>query len=339
MSGDGIWHYSGSGTSGDHDITDFSYSGSGTYAYSGGGVSMSGTIEEGGHNHQGTSSDEQYDYDDAGWHLTSGTSTVDRSSHADWSYSGNGTYSFSGGGLNIHGTVKEGGGQNNADSYNTTSTYSASTGWLTSGSSTTTTGAQASFGYSGSGTYSYSGGGVSVSGSVEEGGGQGTSFTRSTTGTLAAGGDWSYSGSGGGGQGNSSFFGWSGSGTYAYSAGDVSASGTIKEGGSVGASFSESYQEELGAEGWVWTSGTRTHSSQDASEWSYSGSGTYARTVEGGSLGGKVMEGGGEGHNYQNASTEELQSDGTWLSPGSASPDAHARRSSRIRAREATRTV
>ncbi|MCR4415502.1 MAG: hypothetical protein NUV77_24085, partial [Thermoguttaceae bacterium] len=204
-SGSGGWTITGSGWGDESGEIHYSYGGGGSYAQSGSASgsgsgsgstygwdswTLSGTISEGG------GDDTSYDYttyyalDSSGsWGVTSGSGGSTGSGSTHWSYAGEGQYTVDYEDYSIHGTFDESGGENTSYDFQTSATAGSDGEWTESGTGTEIEDGYNDFSFAGSGSFADSGSGAlgqsgwetwSLSATVDESGGDGSSYDYTT---------------------------------------------------------------------------------------------------------------------------------------------------------------
>ncbi len=196
--------------------------------------------------------------------------------------------------------------------------------WLIGGIANFNGGAGNHFDYSGSGTFGDStfAGDITVDSGYQDSG-----YSYSGGGTLAMGSSgpfWSLTGTGKATGGNGSAFAMNGSGSYATSGLGWSMSGTRT--GSDSRYNDYSYQVDYSLSGGVWgaTGGSGSGGGGEASKSDYSGSGSYTRAIDGGSVTGTTNDN-GKMESWTNYKFNTTLGTGGWTATGSGSGGGGAR--------------
>jgi RHS repeat-associated protein len=296
--GSGAWTWSGSDTVTASGSSHYDYSGSGNYSSSGAGWSSSGSLSQSGRTDSSYSSTANYSLDAGGinWWLASGSASGSASGESHYSYSGTGSYtssvgsySSSGGGSYINGTLNESGHDDSNYSASDTGSVSgsgSSAAWTWTGSDTVTASGSSHYDYSGSGRYSTSGTGWSASGSLSQSGRIDSAYSSTEYYSLSSNGaTWTQTGGSASGSGSGeAHSSYSGGGKYSQTGTGWSASGTLHQSGHADSSYSGSWSGSYavasgtGVGSWTW-SGSDTVTASASSHYDYNG--TITNTISG----------------------------------------------------------
>ena len=304
-------------------VVNTSYTGAGSYWYSTPGGTFSGSNTSGGSTFDMANVSVAWTYVAATdtW-IAVGNALALGFGGDHGSHNGSGTYTIGA----VSGSINESGSWREGGSYMVNGTLGTDFEWDLLGTAQSSGNGSSRWSYAGSGSYTNSGSGTvgewSISGSVAEDGGYRNSWRNSMHASLVDGAWEATSGSGSGNNASSSAYLHSGTGTYTSSSasgGDsYTMSGSVDEYGSYRTRDQKSVSSTYN--GTTWTdSGSGSGYGQSVSYHGFSGIGTFANTVPGGTVSGTRREIGYNIDSEQRSTTSTLGADGNWLTSGSGS--------------------
>lgn len=242
--------------------------------------------------------------------LDSGSSSETKMS--SFGYTGTGLYGYSTPGGYVSGTLSGSNTKTQSSSYSIGLNETALGGWIGGGITAFNGNSSKSNSWTGSGTYGY----TNFSGTVtDDSGSKSESFTYMGGGIMLPDMSWSLMGTGSSSGSSSHNFAYNGTGTYSSSASGIAKGGVTSENGGNNSSLQYGVTYSLSSGDWIATAGSGSGGGGYTSYSDYSGSGTYSRNEQGGTISGKLNE---DGHtnSWSNYGYSTVLNSGKWTATG-----------------------
>ena len=244
--------------------------------------------------------------------LDSGTQIVTTTQTAN--SLGSGTYTYPVYGGSVSGTVNTSGNDYNFFTKTLNYVEAVGGGWLTTGTTSFNGNGSQSYSYSGSGSY----GDSDFTGTINESGAQNRGYSYTGNGMHWTGIGWALTGTGHASGDQNQNYSYSGTGTYSRNESGSSVTGTYNADGHNNSSGDFRIDYSLVNNLWEVVSGSGSGGGDSHTYSDYSGSGTYSRTANGGTVSGTINE---DGHEFatDNYTTTSTLVAGDWVYAGSGS--------------------